>query len=128
MPFLASNNEEGQKLGKLGDEGNEVNQGLAVTGFSLVDYASLAFFGAAWLTYYLGVERTRAGGRSLNRLMDSYRSSPAHNHSPGAVQPHNTAHVLAKIDPKNHDAHCPLLSPRKSERSLLIAKEGRAIP
>jgi uncharacterized membrane protein len=44
-----------------------------VTGFSLVDYASLAFFGAAWLTYHLGVETTRAGGRSLNRLMDGYR-------------------------------------------------------
>ena len=44
-----------------------------MTGFSLVDYASLAFFGAAWLTYHLGVETTRAGGRSLNRLMDGYR-------------------------------------------------------
>ena len=42
--------------------------------FSRLDLVALAFFGAAWLTYYLGVERTRAGGRTrLNRLMDGYR-------------------------------------------------------
>jgi uncharacterized membrane protein len=44
-----------------------------VTAFSLLDYAALAVFGAAWAIYHFGVEATRAGGRSLNRVMNDYR-------------------------------------------------------
>lgn len=40
---------------------------------SWADYAGLAFFAAAWLAYWLGVERTQAGGRGLNLLMNRYR-------------------------------------------------------
>ncbi|HEY8383680.1 MAG TPA: DUF599 family protein [Microvirga sp.] len=42
-------------------------------GFSVVDYAALAFFGLAWFAYWAGVERTQAGGRGLNPLMNEYR-------------------------------------------------------
>ncbi len=41
--------------------------------FSLADYGALAFFAAAWFIYWLAVERTRAGGRSLNLVMNQYR-------------------------------------------------------
>jgi uncharacterized membrane protein len=44
-----------------------------VTGFSIVDYAALAFFALAWFAYYAAVERTMAGGRSLNSQMNRYR-------------------------------------------------------
>ena len=44
-----------------------------MTGFSLLDYAALAVFGAAWAIYHFGVESTEAGGRSLNRVMNDYR-------------------------------------------------------
>ena len=40
---------------------------------SFADYAGLAFFAAAWLAYWIGVERTQAGGRGLNLLMNQYR-------------------------------------------------------
>ncbi|MDB5512727.1 MAG: hypothetical protein JWR08_2210 [Enterovirga sp.] len=45
----------------------------AVTGFSVQDYAGLAFYAAAWLAYYLAVERSAAGRRSLNRVMNAHR-------------------------------------------------------
>jgi uncharacterized membrane protein len=44
-----------------------------VEAFSIADYAALAFFAAAWLAYWLGVERTQAAGRGLNLLMNGYR-------------------------------------------------------
>jgi uncharacterized membrane protein len=44
-----------------------------VTGFSVVDYVALAFFASAWVAYYAAVERTKAGGRSLNSQMNQFR-------------------------------------------------------
>jgi len=44
-----------------------------VTGFSVVDYGALAFFASAWFAYYAAVERTKAGGLSLNSQMNQYR-------------------------------------------------------
>jgi uncharacterized membrane protein len=44
-----------------------------VQDFSIADYAAFAFFAVAWFTYYAAVERTSAGGRSLNSVMDRYR-------------------------------------------------------
>lgn len=44
-----------------------------MTGFSVPDWLALAFFVASWLAYYLAVERTTAGRRSLNRLMNTHR-------------------------------------------------------
>jgi uncharacterized membrane protein len=44
-----------------------------VTGFAVIDYMALAFFAAAWFAYYAAVERTQAGGRSLNSQMNQYR-------------------------------------------------------
>ena len=41
--------------------------------FTSIDYAAMAFFMLAWLGYQLAVERTRAGGRSLNSQMNRYR-------------------------------------------------------
>ncbi len=41
--------------------------------FTPLDGLALAFFLAAWLGYHLAVERTRAGGRSLNALMNAQR-------------------------------------------------------
>lgn len=46
---------------------------MPATGFSVPDYVGLAFFAAAWLAYYLMTERTEAGRRSLNRVMNSHR-------------------------------------------------------
>jgi uncharacterized membrane protein len=51
----------------------EVNQRGAVQDFSIPDYAALVFFAIAWFTYYAAVDRTSAGGRSLNSVMDRYR-------------------------------------------------------
>jgi uncharacterized membrane protein len=45
-----------------------------VRAFTLIDYAALAFFIAAWLSYYIAVELTPARGRSLNVRMNDYRS------------------------------------------------------
>nr|WP_112664138.1 DUF599 family protein [Microvirga flavescens] len=42
-------------------------------GFSLVDWAAVIFFLLAWFGYYVAVEMTHAGRRSLNRTMDRYR-------------------------------------------------------
>lgn len=44
-----------------------------MSGFSVVDYLALAFFALAWIAYYAAVERSRAGGRSLNSHMNHYR-------------------------------------------------------
>ncbi|HEY0352321.1 MAG TPA: DUF599 family protein [Enterovirga sp.] len=44
-----------------------------VTGFSAVDWVALAFFFLAWLGYHAAVERTLAGRKSLNRLMNVHR-------------------------------------------------------
>ena len=41
--------------------------------FTIVDYVALACFAAAWLAYYLAVERTAVGSISLNRLMNRHR-------------------------------------------------------
>jgi uncharacterized membrane protein len=41
--------------------------------FSLSDYAAVLFFVAAWLAYWIAVERTQMGGRGLNMLMDRHR-------------------------------------------------------
>ncbi len=46
---------------------------MAFAGFSIADYVGLAFFASAWLAYYLMVERTATGQRSLNRLMNVHR-------------------------------------------------------
>ena len=42
-------------------------------GFTLADHVAIAFFVAAWLLYYLALERTDAGRRSLNRVMNGHR-------------------------------------------------------
>ncbi len=42
-------------------------------GLSGLDAAALAFFVAAWIIYHLVVERTPAGRRSLNTVMDQHR-------------------------------------------------------
>jgi uncharacterized membrane protein len=57
--------------GNLGEARHEVNRRRAVTGFALIDYGALGFFVAAWLGYHLMVEMTAAGGRSLNRVVDT---------------------------------------------------------
>lgn len=44
-----------------------------MAGFTSIDYAAGVFFILAWLGYQLAVERTRAGGRSLNSQMNRYR-------------------------------------------------------
>jgi uncharacterized membrane protein len=44
-----------------------------VPGFATIDFLSLAFFAFAWFAYYAAVERTPAGGRSLNSQMNQYR-------------------------------------------------------
>jgi uncharacterized membrane protein len=44
-----------------------------VTGFSAVDWVALAFFFLAWFGYHAAVERTVAGRKSLNRLMNVHR-------------------------------------------------------
>jgi len=44
-----------------------------VAGFSIVDYVGLTFFALAWMAYHGAVERTAAGGRGLNPLMNDYR-------------------------------------------------------
>jgi uncharacterized membrane protein len=44
-----------------------------VQGFATIDFLSLAFFAFAWFAYYAAVERTPAGGRSLNSQMNQYR-------------------------------------------------------
>ena len=52
----------------------EVNgAGMPVLGFSAADYVALAFYAAAWLAYHAAVERTAAGRRSLNRVMNAHR-------------------------------------------------------
>jgi uncharacterized membrane protein len=42
-------------------------------GFSVVDWVALGFFLFSWSAYSLAVERTAAGRRSLNRLMNTHR-------------------------------------------------------
>jgi uncharacterized membrane protein len=44
-----------------------------VQGFTTVDYIALAFFVVAWLGYWAAVERTQAGRRGLNLLMNGHR-------------------------------------------------------
>ena len=46
---------------------------MSISAFTVADYVGLAFFAAAWLAYYLMVERTPAGRRSLNRVMNAHR-------------------------------------------------------
>ena len=46
---------------------------MAAVGFTLVDYVALAWFAAAWLAYYVANERTEAGRRSMNRIMNAHR-------------------------------------------------------
>lgn len=41
--------------------------------FNLADILALAAFVAAWLAYHLAVERSPAGARTLNTLMNAYR-------------------------------------------------------
>jgi uncharacterized membrane protein len=41
--------------------------------FSIADYIALGLFACAWLAYWMAVERTQAGRRGLNLLMDRYR-------------------------------------------------------
>ena len=50
-----------------------------MTGFTILDWIALAFFMASWLAYYLMVERTAAGRKSLNRLMNTHRYAWARN-------------------------------------------------
>jgi uncharacterized membrane protein len=57
----------------VGGTGIAVNRRERVAGFSWADIAALAFFAASWLAYWVGVERTQAGGRGLNLLMNRYR-------------------------------------------------------
>lgn len=42
-------------------------------GFTLLDYAGLAFFIASWLGYHAAVELTHAGQKSLNTIMNRHR-------------------------------------------------------
>jgi uncharacterized membrane protein len=42
-------------------------------GLSVLDGAALAFFAAAWFAYHVVVEKTPAGRRSLNMVMDAHR-------------------------------------------------------
>jgi uncharacterized membrane protein len=44
-----------------------------VLGFTVLDYAALAFFVLAWFGYHAAVELSPAGQRSLNRVMNQYR-------------------------------------------------------
>jgi uncharacterized membrane protein len=44
-----------------------------VLGLSVVDWVALIFFVSAWLGYSAAVERTAAGRKSLNRLMNVHR-------------------------------------------------------
>ncbi|MGA0597552.1 DUF599 domain-containing protein [Enterovirga sp. CN4-39] len=46
---------------------------MPVAAFTVADYCGLAFFVAAWLAYYVAVERSEAGRRSLNRVMNAHR-------------------------------------------------------
>lgn len=46
---------------------------MTSAGFSVADYVGLAFFIAAWVAYYVMVERSATGRRSLNRLMNQHR-------------------------------------------------------
>jgi uncharacterized membrane protein len=46
-----------------------------VLGFTIIDYAALAFFLASWLGYHAALELTPAGQRSLNKVMNQYRYS-----------------------------------------------------
>ena len=41
--------------------------------FTVADYLGLGFYAAAWLAYYLMVERSEAGRRTLNRVMNGHR-------------------------------------------------------
>lgn len=42
-------------------------------GLSILDGVALAFFGTAWITYHLVVEKTPAGRRTLNMVMNAHR-------------------------------------------------------
>jgi uncharacterized membrane protein len=42
-------------------------------GLSVLDGVALAFFNAAWVAYYLMVEKTPTGRRSLNMVMNAHR-------------------------------------------------------
>jgi uncharacterized membrane protein len=46
---------------------------MPVVGFSVADYVGLAFYVGSWLAYYLTVERSETGRRSLNRVMNGHR-------------------------------------------------------
>ena len=44
-----------------------------MSAFTIPDYVGLAFYAGAWLSYYLTVERSETGRRSLNRVMNAHR-------------------------------------------------------
>ncbi|WP_375460539.1 DUF599 domain-containing protein [uncultured Enterovirga sp.] len=46
---------------------------MAGSGFTVADLVALGFFAMAWLSYHFAVERSSAGPRSLNRLMNRHR-------------------------------------------------------
>ena len=46
---------------------------MPVAAFTVADYLGLGFYAAAWLAYYLMVERSEAGRRTLNRVMNGHR-------------------------------------------------------
>ena len=46
---------------------------MPVTSFTVADYVGLTFYAGAWLAYYLMVERSDAGRRTLNRVMNGHR-------------------------------------------------------
>ena len=46
---------------------------MPVAGFTVADYLGLGFFAVAWLAYYLMVERSETGRRSLNRVITAHR-------------------------------------------------------
>ncbi|NNM72902.1 DUF599 domain-containing protein [Enterovirga aerilata] len=46
---------------------------MPTAAFTVADYVGLACYAAAWLSYYLMVERSEAGRRSLNRVINAHR-------------------------------------------------------
>ncbi len=46
---------------------------MLFAGFTIADFVAFGFFVSAWLLYYLLLERTEAGRRSLNRIMNGHR-------------------------------------------------------
>jgi uncharacterized membrane protein len=46
---------------------------MGIAAFTLADYLGLAFYAGAWLAYHLMVERSEAGRRTLNRVVNAHR-------------------------------------------------------